>query len=180
MATVAIGDALVFKSKPIHVCVLLLILILNRYGLVWFSAFESFEPQPLTRLFGRPDSKRSRANCFHVRSRVLWCVGMFHVGGLPILRCFIFDSFKALRLFWLILLIGICRVVMPLISLLSKVVEFCRFQRYGDTSILFEYMSQSLWLTSDCFGILVIRMIDIELIGLERVGVACCLAARSC
>jgi len=54
------------------------------------------------------------------------------------------------------------------------------FQRYGDSSMLFEYLSQSLWLTSDCFGILVIRMTDIGLIELERVDVACCLHARSC
>jgi hypothetical protein len=60
----------------------------------------------------------------------------------------------------------------------SGAVEFCRFQRYGDTSMLFKYMS--LWLTSDCFGILVIRMIGIGLIGPERVRVACCLAAGSC
>ena len=45
--------------------------------------------------------------------------------------------------------------------------------------MLFEYLSQSLLLTSDCFGILVIRMIDTGLIGPERVCVAFCLAAGS-
>ncbi|AES88047.1 hypothetical protein MTR_4g043730 [Medicago truncatula] len=34
--------------------------------------------------------------------------------------------------------------------------------------MVFEYLSQSLWLTSECFEILVIRMIDIGLIALER------------
>jgi len=48
------------------------------------------------------------------------------------------------------------------------------------TSMLFEYLSQSLWLTSDCFRILVTHMIDIGLIGLEIVGVVCCLVVGSC
>lgn len=60
--------------------------------------------------------------------------------------------------------------------LLSRVVELCMFQRYGDTSMLFEYSSQSLWLTSDCFGI-VICTIDTWH---ERVGLACCLVVGSC
>jgi len=50
-------------------------------------------------------------------------VGMFCVGGMAVLRCFRFESFKALGLFWLIFVIGICLVVMPLIYLI--IIQSC-------------------------------------------------------
>jgi len=74
----------------------------------------------------------------------------------------------------------LCATATSRLCLVSRIVEFCRFQRYGDASMFFEYLSHSLCLTSYCFWILVIHMIDIGLIRLERVGVACCLAERSC
>jgi len=79
----------------------------------------------------------------------------------------------------LVLLVSVMLSCLWILWLLSTFVEFCRCQIYGDVSMLFEYLSQSLWLTSDCFGILVIRMINIGLFGLERVGVACWLVAGS-
>jgi len=78
----------------------------------------------------------------------------------------------------LVLLVSVVWTCLWFLWLLSRAVELCMFQRYGDASILFEYLSQSLWLTSDYFEILVMSMIDIGLIGLEWVSVACCLAAR--
>jgi hypothetical protein len=51
-AAMAIGGARCFKNTIIRFCVLLLILILNSYELVWFSAlFWYFESWTLTQLF---------------------------------------------------------------------------------------------------------------------------------
>jgi len=77
--------------------------------------------------------------------------------------------------------VGVCRVVMPLISLI--IIQICWVLQVSKIwwHVDAVWISVAvMWLTSDCFRILVIHMIDIGIIELVRVGVACCLAAWSC